>query len=163
MDNRATQDLSDTDRIDAVNRRIDEMAALYLQWGKDAKFRYRGLSSSTMLFSAAVPVIVLVAPLVHSDAQAPWVASVAGILGACATLTKSIDSLFKNHETWLRNNDSYGKLRSERFLFEERAGAYKAAKPEDRISIYADRVEAIIGSQATAWFGTEKTPQAGAS
>lgn len=159
MDSRSTSDLSDVERIKEINGRVGEMTALYLKWAKSAKFRYRSLSLATIGFSTAVPVVVLVAPLAHSNAQAPWVASVAGILGACATLAKSVDLVFKNHETWLRNNDSYGKLRSEQFLFEERAGTYKTAEFEERISMYADRIEAVIGGSTTSWSGAENARQ----
>jgi hypothetical protein len=162
LDSRGIADLSDAERIREINGRIREMGELYLKWARNAKLGYQVLSILTLAFSAAVPTVVLVASLVHSDAQSPWVASVAGIFGACATLTKSIDLLLKNHETWLRNNDSYGRLRSEQFLFEERAGNYNATPAiplGQRVSMYADRIEAVIGSQANSWIGAEKSSQ----
>jgi len=152
-------DLSDAERVKEIDARIQHMSKLYLQWAQSAKLRYRGLNIATITFSAAVPVIVLLAPLIGADPKSPWVASIAGILGACATLNKSLDLLFKNHDTWLRNNDSYGKLRSEQFLFQERAGMYKGLSLTDRISLYAERVEAVIGTETTSWTGTEKAPQ----
>ena len=163
LDISRNSDLNDADRINNITARIDEMSTLYKQWSQSAKGRYRGLNFASIIFSAAVPAVVLVAPLVNHRAEEPWVASVAGLLGACATLTKSIDLFFKNHDTWLRNNDSYGKLKSEQFLFRERAGAYKIDDPNERIAMYAYRVEAVISASTTSWSGTEKAPQTGAS
>ena len=100
-------------------------------------------------------------PLLRIDEKSPVIAAVAGILGAFATLAKSIDSLFKNHDTWLRNNESYGRLRSEQFLFGERAGIYRGLSVDDCVSTYAERIESIIGSEATSWSGAEKAPQGG--
>lgn len=159
MESNSASDLTDSDRIQKTNQRVEEMMVLYLKWAHDSKLRYRGLNIASIAFAAAVPVIVLVAPLVHSTAQDPWVASVAGILGAFATLTKSVDLFFKDHDTWMRNNDAYGKLRSEHFLFYERAGNYKIDDRSVRISMYADRVQAVIDASSTSWTSTEKTPQ----
>ena len=163
LDISRNSDLTNADRIKNINLRIEEMSALYKQWSQSAKGRYRSLNIASIVFSAAVPAVVLVAPLLSHRAEEPWVASVAGLLGACATLTKSIDLFFKDHDTWLRNDDSYGKLKSEQFLFQERAGAYKVDDPNERIATYADRVEAVISASTTSWSGTEKAPQMGVS
>jgi hypothetical protein len=152
---------SNAERIALIKARIREMEPLYLQWARSAKRRYRALNFATILFSSAVPTVVLVAPLLRIDEKSPVIASVAGILGAFATLAKSIDSLFKNHDTWLRNNESYGRLRSEQFLFGERAGIYRGLSVDDCVSTYAERIESIIGSEATSWSGAEKAPQGG--
>ena len=117
--------LSDQARVDQINTRVKEMQREYLKWSRSAKFGYHFWNVLAVVFSAAVPVIVLIAPAIGSSATAPWVPATAGILGAAATLAKSIDSIFKNHDTWLRNNSAFGKITSERFLFEERAGVYK--------------------------------------
>ncbi|MFN2450342.1 MAG: DUF4231 domain-containing protein [Candidatus Baltobacteraceae bacterium] len=150
--------LSDAERIAEIDKRVVTMERMFLQWAQRAKAGYRFFNSATIIFGAAVPVIVLLAPLLGSDGHAPWVPAVAGILGALATLSKSIDSLYKNHETWLRNNDAYAKLKSEHFLFYERAGPYKTLQAEDPIATYAERVEAVIGSETTQWSGAEKAP-----
>lgn len=159
MEDFESSDLSDAKRVEEIERRVREMSALYLKWSHSAKNRYRALSIATIVFSAAVPVVVLLAPLAHASAQDPWVASVAGILGACATLSKSIDFLFKSHETWLRNNDCFGKLRSEQFLYDERAGVYKLLAQDGRISLYAERVNAVIASSTTSWTSAETASQ----
>jgi hypothetical protein len=112
VERREITELSDTDRVNQIEKRITEMAKLYREWSDSARMQYRALNGASIAFSAAVPVIVLIAPLFGADTRSPWIASVAGILGACATLCKSIDSLFKNHDTWLRNTDAFGRLRS---------------------------------------------------
>ena len=114
MDISRNSDLTDADRIKNINLRIEEMSALYKQWSQSAKGRYRSLNIASIVLSAAVPAVVLVAPLVNHRAEEPWVASVAGLLGACATLTKSIELFFKDHDTWLRNNDSLFRDTSDR-------------------------------------------------
>jgi hypothetical protein len=151
--------LSDADRIKEIDKRIKTMEKLYFEWAQRAKTQYHLLNGATIVFSAAVPAVVLVASLVGSDLKAPWIAAVAGILGGFATLAKSIDSLYKNHDIWLRNNDAYGKLKAEHFLFYERAGTYKGLPLDERITMYADRVEAVIGSETLQWTGTEKASQ----
>lgn len=156
-DNRS--DLSDQQRIEIINDRVHEMSALYLKWSQSAKFRYRSLSVATISFSAAVPVVVLVAPLVQASPNDPWIASIAGILGACATLAKSVDLLFKSHETWMRNNDCLTRLHSEKFLFDERAGAYKTLTPNERISLYAEHINAVIAASTTSWSSAETASQ----
>ena len=114
LDVSRNSDLTDADRIKNINLRIEEMSALYKQWSQSAKGRYRSLNIASIVFSAAVPAVVLVAPLVNHRAEEPWVASVAGLLGACATLTKSIELFFKDHDTWLRINDSLSRDTSDR-------------------------------------------------
>ena len=163
MDSHERSDLSDQQRIEVIDRRVHEMGALYLKWSQSAKFRYRTLSVATISFSAAVPVVVLVAPLVQASPNAPWIASIAGILGACATLAKSVDFLFKSHETWLRNNDCFTRLHNEKFLFDERAGAYKTLAPSERISLYAEHVNAVIASSTTSWTSAETASQGSGS
>lgn len=152
--------LSDQARVDQINARVKEMQREYLKWSRSAKFGYHFWNVLTVVFSAAVPVIVLIAPAIGSSATAPWVPATAGILGAAATLAKSIDSIFKNHDTWLRNNSAFGKITSERFLFEERAGVYKGLSDSDRITLYAQRVNDLIGAESDQWTGTENAPAA---
>jgi hypothetical protein len=155
--------LDDQARVAAIDRRVTEMQHQYLAWSRSAKLGYHFWNFLTILFSAAVPVVVLIAPLVGSSATAPWVAATAGILGALATLAKSIDSIYKNHDTWLRNNASYSKISSERFLFQERAGPYKNLKADERIATYAERVNAVIGAETESWSGAESAPAASAT
>jgi hypothetical protein len=153
--------LSDAERLAEIETRIARAGRRYVEWAASAKRGYRGLNFLNICFAAAVPAIVLIAPLLGGDPKAPWVASVAGILGACATLAKSIDSLFKNHDTWLRNCAASSQLESEQFLFKERAGTYKTVADADLIATYASRIDAIIGSETTSWTGAEKAPSAG--
>jgi hypothetical protein len=152
--------LTDADRVKEIDKRIGTMERLYHQWSQGAKAQYRFWNNASIALSAAVPVVVLVPPLIGSDPKAAWVAALAGILGAGATLCRSIDSLYKNHDTWLRNNDAYGKLKGEHFLFYERAGPYKGLEPDVRITTYAERVESLIGSETGQWTSAEKAPQA---
>ena len=154
--------LDDAARIAAIDKRVDEMQRDYFRWAQSAKTGYHAWNFLTIVFSAAVPVVVLVAPLVGSSASAPWVPATAGILGALATLAKSIDSIYKNHDTWLRNNSSYSKISSERFLFQERAGPYRNLPAgTDRIAIYAERINDVIGDESTSWTGAESAPATG--
>jgi hypothetical protein len=153
---------SNAERLAIIEARCRQMEALYLAWARGAKRGYRWLNIATIGFSAAVPVVVLVASLFGAD-KAAWVPACAGILGACATLAKSVDSLFKNHDTWLRNNDAFGRLRGEQFLFQERAGRYRQLSLDERISLYAERVEEIIGSETLSWTGAENRPQGGSA
>jgi hypothetical protein len=155
---READGLSDKARIDQINARVGEMQRQYLKWSRSAKRGYHFWNVLTVVFGAAVPVVVLVAPAIGSSATAPWVPATAGILGAAATLAKSIDSIFKNHDTWLRNDSAFGKITSERFLFEERAGWYKNMTDSDRITLYAQRVNDAIGSESDQWTGTENAP-----
>jgi len=48
-----------------------------------------------------------------------------------------------------------------KFLFEESAGIYRNLSADDCVSLYAERIENIIGSQTTSWSGAEKSPQGG--
>ena len=75
LDVSRNSDLTDADRIKNINLRIEEMSALYKQWSQSAKGRYRSLNIASIVFSAAVPAVVLVAPLVNHRAEEPWVAS----------------------------------------------------------------------------------------
>jgi hypothetical protein len=154
----ADEALDDPARVTQINNRVSEMQRQYLQWARSAKRGYHFWNLLAVIFGAAVPVVVLVAQATGSTGNAPWVPASAGILGAAATLAKSIDSIFKNHDTWLRNNSAYGKISSERFLFEERAGQYKNLADPDRITLYAQRVNDLIGSESDQWTGTENAP-----
>ena len=155
--------LSDDARVKRINQRVDEMRQHYYVWSRDAKRAYHFWNVLTIVFSAAVPIIVLIAPLVRAAPTDPWVPAVAGILGAAATLAKSIDSVYKNHDTWLRNNSSYGKITSEKFLFDERAGVYKNVPTPDAIALYAINVNNIIGAETEQWTGAETAPAPGAT
>jgi len=155
--------LSNDVRIHEIGKRIDVMQKSYLLWSRQAKEWYRWLNFATIAFSAAVPVVVVVAPLAGAAPSAPWVSALAGLFGALATLSKSIDSLWKNHDTWLRNDLAYGAITSERFLFNERAGPYRnIASVDERIALYAERVDSAISAEANQWTGAEKAPQGGA-
>ena len=151
--------LDNVARIAQIDKRVNEMQGRYYQWAQAAKTAYHRWNALSVICAAAVPVVVLIAPIAHSSAQAPWVAAAADILGAFATLFKSIDSLYKNHDTWLRNDASYGRITSERFLFAERAGQYKKLSDDERIATYAEQVDAIIGSESEQFSGAEKAPQ----
>ena len=55
----------------------------------------------------------------------------------------------------------FGPGHGEQFLFGERAGIYRGLSVDDCVSTYAERIESIIGSEATSWSGAEKAPQGG--
>jgi hypothetical protein len=163
METSGADALSDDARVQRINQRVEEMRKHYFVWSKAAKRSYHFWNVLTIVFSAAVPVVVLIAPLVHSAPTDPWVPAVAGILGAAATLSKSLDSVYKNHDTWLRNNSAYGKLTSERFMFEERAGVYKGISTPDAIALYAVNVNNLIGAETDQWSSAETAPAPGAT
>jgi hypothetical protein len=84
---------NNAERLAIIKMRIREMEAQYLRWSRSAKRGYRVLNFATIAFGAAVLTVVLGAPLLRVLEKSPFIASVAGIVGACATLAKSIDSL----------------------------------------------------------------------
>ncbi len=151
--------LTNEQRVEMIDRLVKQCALDYRNWSRSAKRGYRWLNAATIAFSAAVPVVVLIAPLLSLSTQTPWVPALAGIFGACATLAKSVDSLLKNHETWLRNDAALNNISTEQTLFRVRAGVYGEPDVEKRVALYATRVEALVGAQVAQWTGAETAAQ----
>ena len=95
-----------------------------------------------MVFSLTSPVLV-VWDLVPVAVRAAWTAIAAIAIG--------INSLYQNHQNFVRSAVTLQVLRAERFLFDTRTGPYRAKDDEDALDHFTRKLKGEWLAETFAW------------
>jgi hypothetical protein len=119
--------------------RLDDQLGWYEASAKRSQRSYRALKLVALVIGAAIPV----------GAALGASAAVAGVLGGIVVVLEGVQQLFHYQENWLRYRGVAEALRTEKHLFEARAGSYATAS--DRLPLLAERIEALFAQERSAW------------
>jgi hypothetical protein len=114
-----------------------------LEWYAGAAGRsqiwFRLLKLAVLVLGAAIPVAAALGAS----------AAVAGVLGGMIVVLEGSQQLFHFQENWLRYRSSAESLRTEKHLYEAKAGPYaRAAKP---LPLLAERIESVFADERASW------------
>lgn len=111
---------------------------------------YHNSSGRNMAFYRTIKVLQLVAaalvPVVAGLGVSAWIT---GTLGSLIVVLEGTQQLFQYHEYWISYRTACEALRSERFLYETRAGRYRL-ESESQV-LLAEQIEAIRSQEVKRW------------
>lgn len=109
-----------------------------------AKWWYRILSVYLIVCSAALTIVIAIAP------KEEYWRITALILSASIGIATAFLSHFKFHENWLSYRGSWDALERERRTYEAGVGDYKLAA--DKSMLFLERVEAILAREGADFY-----------
>jgi hypothetical protein len=147
-----TQEPVGTTRSEAVAdptwARLEESISWYDRRSSDTRRWYRGLKIAQLVAAAAVPVFAGVG-------ASGWLT---GGLGSAIVVMEGIQQLFQFQERWLGYRAANSALLSEKHLYLARAGDYATAP--DAHALLAERIEAIMSHELSAWAAHQASQKA---
>lgn len=111
---------------------------------------YDGQSMRAMAYYKTIKIFQLVAaatvPVVAGFGVSGWLT---GSIGSSIVVMEGIQQLFRYHEYWLSYRSACEALRRETWLFEARAGVYRAAENPD--VLLGERLHEIASQESARW------------
>ncbi len=107
--------------------------------------RYNLFQWATVILAALTPVLILI-----GDVLTKWPA--AGVAVAVAICTGALKA-FKYQENWINYRTTCETLKKEVHFYEADTAGYD--KVEDKMSLFVERVEALISRENTLWSTTQ--------
>jgi hypothetical protein len=146
-----TEEQAETSRSEAVAdptwARLEESISWYDRRSGDTRRWYRGLKTQ-LVAAAAVPVFAGVS-------ASGWLT---GGMGSAIVVMEGIQQLFQFQERWLGYRAANSALLSEKHLYLARAGDYATAP--DAHALLAERIEAIMSHELSAWAAQQASQKA---
>ena len=122
--------------------RLDEQIAWYDKKSSLNQRWFKTLKIAQIMAGALIPFT--------SSIGAP--SSVAGALGVLIVVFEGLQSLSQYQHNWVAYRATCEQLTQEKFLWLAKAGAYASAASPD--ALLAERIEALISSEAATWTAT---------
>jgi hypothetical protein len=128
-----------TDTPNPTLQRLEEQIAWYDKKSGYNQRRFKILKISQIVAGALIPFV--------SSVGAP--AAVAGALGVLIVIFEGLQSLSHHQQSWISYRSTGQKLNQEKYLWLAKAGPYESAPNPD--AVLAERIEALMSSEATDW------------
>jgi hypothetical protein len=134
-----------------VEDRLSEQMKWYETKANENKSRFHIFQTIIVIASVIIPIINLIN-------FAPFeIRIVSSILGGTVTGITAFIQLKKYQENWLLYRATEENLKKEKYLFLYDAGPYSDAKDDNRKKVLVERVESIISSETSQFFGMHQT------
>lgn len=131
-----------TDTSNPTLKRLEEQITWYDKKSSLNQRWFKTLKIAQITAGALIPFT--------STVGAP--ASVAGALGVLIVIFEGLQSLSQYQHNWISYRATCEQLTQEKFLWLAKAGTYSSATKPD--ALLAERVEALISSEAATWTTT---------
>jgi len=116
-------------------KRVEYKIDLYFKLSKQSKNRYYVISATSIILSAAVPVLINIKISEIFQTLLPT------ILSLMVTILVSLEKLFQFREHWKNYDLAEESLRREKFLFQARTGEYKGLNDQDAFALFVNHFE----------------------
>ncbi len=120
-------------------KRLQQQIAWYDRESMRAMAYYKTIKILQLVAAATVPVLA-------GLGASGWVT---GSVGSAIVVMEGIQQLFRYHEYWHSYRAACEALRRETWIFEARAGAYRAAEEPD--TLLAERLHEITSQESARW------------
>lgn len=124
---------------DYLSNRVDSQINWLSERSSQNKKWHYGLRFLTLLFSAAMPLLV--------SYSYTWVKLLAGTASFGVALTVGTNSLFKFHDNWIRYRTASESLKSEKWRYQTKTAPYDTVGFEH----FVDRVETFLQEENSSW------------
>jgi Protein of unknown function (DUF4231) len=124
--------------------RLEDQLDWYERNNARCKQGFHGLKVVQIVVAAAIPVSVAL------GASAP----VAAALGSVIVVVEGLQQLFQYQQNWTSYRATAESLKHEKFLYQSGAGPYGAGV--DRDAALAERVEARVSTEHSAWVNEQR-------
>jgi hypothetical protein len=131
-----------TDTSNPTLKRLDEQIAWYDKKSSLNQRWFKSLKIAQVVAGALIPFT--------SSVGLP--SPVAGALGVLIVVFEGLQSLSQYQHNWISYRSTGEKLTHEKFLWLAKAGPYASAANPD--ALLAERIEALISSEAATWITT---------
>jgi hypothetical protein len=110
------------------------------------------------IFQTIIIIASVIIPLINLINFAPFeIRVISSILGGTVTGVTAFIQLKKYQENWLLYRATEENLKKEKYLFLYDAGPYSDAKDDNRKKILVERVESMISSETSQFFGMHQS------
>jgi hypothetical protein len=134
-----------------VEERLTDQTNWYERKANENKSKFHIFQSIIIIASVIIPIINLIN-------FAPFeIRIISSILGGTVTGITAFIQLKKYQENWLLYRATEENLKKEKYLFLYDAGPYSDAKDDNRKKILVERVESIISSETSQFFGMQQS------
>lgn len=124
-------------------QRVDDQIQWYDSQSQKAQKFYKRLQIAELVLAALVPIL---APYAKYGICACIIAS----CGSGVVVLNGISKLNRYHENWIQYRTTSELLKSEKFLFQTKAGPY-SSQPESTEKIFIHNIENLISSENNQW------------
>jgi hypothetical protein len=119
--------------------RLEDQLGWYDRNSARCKRGFHSLKVAQIVVAAAIPVIAALGATT----------AVAGVLGAVIVVLEGLQQLFQYQQNWTSYRATAESLKHEKYLYRSGAGPYGPGV--DRDIVLAERVEARVSTEHTAW------------
>ncbi|MEA2151392.1 MAG: hypothetical protein QOD69_3222 [Solirubrobacteraceae bacterium] len=119
--------------------RLEDQLGWYDRNSARCKRGFHSLKVAQIVVAASIPVIAALGAAT----------AVAGVLGAVIVVLEGLQQLFQYQQNWTSYRATAESLKHEKYLYRAGAGPYGAGV--DRDAVLAERVEARVSTEHTAW------------
>lgn len=123
----------------------------FSQTARRAKRNHRLVMLATGILGVTIPFLIA---LNH-----PVLSIIAGVCGILVSAITVIESVNQYGEQWRTSRLASEALKRERWLLDMRVGEYRTPNPEQRLELFVERVEAIIGQDVAAFSAMRQQQQ----
>jgi hypothetical protein len=124
--------------------RLDGQYEYYSKAAGKAKKQYQTIKVVEIVLAAMVPFLSAMMTPSSSD----YMKIIVGVLGVGITILSGTLLLYKFSETWVNYRSTAQALKSEKFLFLTRTGAYKG---RNATALFIEKIELILGEESQKW------------
>lgn len=124
--------------------RLDSQIDWYDKKSGQAQRAYKRCKIIEIAIAASIPLATAFHPLLAS-------------VGAAAILiAEGFQQLNQWHSNWIMYRSTCEELRHEKFSYLARAGIYRDIDDDELMRLLAERVEALVSTEHTNWFGNQE-------
>lgn len=133
--------------------RLTEQMKWYETKANENKSRFQIFQTVIIIASVIIPIVNLI------DFATFEIRIISSVLGGTVAGVTAFIQLKKYQENWLLYRATEENLKKEKYLFLYDAGPYSDAIDDNRKKILVERVESIISSETSQFFGMHQTRQ----
>ena len=136
-----------SDESNYVEGRLSEQMKWYESKANENKSRFHVFQTIIIVASVIIPIVNLI------NLATFEIRIISSILGGTVVGVTAFIQVKKYQENWLLYRATEENLKKEKYLFLYDAGPYSDAKDDNRKKILVERVESIISSETSQFFG----------
>jgi hypothetical protein len=140
---------------DQTLKRLEDQIRWYDNHSGRQRRSFYSLKVVTIIAAATIPLLAAVLP----DGLSSKIT--ASSLGALIVMFEGIQQLFQLQTNWILYRSTCERLKREKYLYLGNAGPYATA--QNRHSLLAERVEALISQELAGWTSSQQSLQKGSN
>ncbi len=134
---------------ETVLARFEYHRKFYSNSSREQKSKYQRIKLVQVILASAIPALVT-----YQDANG-YVRIAAMAAGVLIAILEGAQQLYQHQENWTKYRKTQERIKRERALFDAVAWKYNLPDENERLKLFAERIEEIVSSE-TEEFGLKK-------